>query len=232
MKLILLLGHLVITGPCDCVLAHTSAVGQQLVSDTTLQKFTTMCLMGMCVLEKMSLKRPWSKLQLIKELLICMFQICWNNWGNFSSFQASAITHPGSSQVLQSVRWWRVANVSGKGNSGCCLCSSWSPAMPEGRALLDQSRTRPLAQRLPCLTGLWVIFADLGDAAQPGCSPSLCAGPWEVVRNCQNLRSVFSEILQVLAMWTSNVFKDSGRKDFLNKPVISQFIDCLDQRWC
>lgn len=124
MKLILLLGHLVITGPCDCVLAHTSAVGQQLVSDTSLQKFTTMCLMGMCVLEKMSLKRPWSKLQLIKELLICMFQICWNNWGNFSSFQASAITHPGSSQVLQSVGWWRVANVSGKGNSGCCLCSS------------------------------------------------------------------------------------------------------------
>lgn len=47
-----------------------------LVSDTSLQKFRAMHLMGICVLEKMSLKRPWSNLQLIKELLICMFQIC------------------------------------------------------------------------------------------------------------------------------------------------------------
>lgn len=51
---------------------HTLVLG----SDTSLQKFRAMHLMGMCVLEEMSLKRPWSKLQLIKELLICMFQIC------------------------------------------------------------------------------------------------------------------------------------------------------------
>lgn len=66
----------IITGPCDCVLAYTSAVAQQLVSDTSLQESRTLGLMDMCVLEKMSLKRPCSRLQLIKELLICMFQIC------------------------------------------------------------------------------------------------------------------------------------------------------------
>lgn len=30
--------------------------------------------------------------------------------------------------------------------------------------------------------------------------PSLCAGPWEVVRECQSSRTVFSELVQVLAM--------------------------------
>lgn len=46
----------------------------------------------MRVLEKMSLKKTWGKLCSIKELLICVFQICWNNrhLGNFSSFRTSA----------------------------------------------------------------------------------------------------------------------------------------------
>lgn len=73
MNLIFLLG---LSQALVCVLAYTGAMAQQLVSDTSLQKFRTLCLMGTCVLEKTSLKRPWSNLQLIKELLICMFQIC------------------------------------------------------------------------------------------------------------------------------------------------------------
>lgn len=173
MNLIFLLG---LSQALVCVLAYTGAMAQQLVSDTSLQKFRTLCLMGTCVLEKTSLKRPWSNLQLIKELLICMFQICWNNlhWGNCSSIQASAITQPGSSQVLQSDRWWRVANASG--NSGCTLSLLFlvlSHAWNQSSAGPKQDQT--LGTCLPCPTGLcqalWVIFADLDAAAQPGCSP-------------------------------------------------------------
>lgn len=168
MSLIFLLDHL-ITGPCDCVLAYSSAAAQQLVSDTSLQKFRTMHLMGTCVLEKMSLKRPWSKLQLIKELLICMFQICWNNlhWGNFISFQASAITHPGSSQVLQSDRGWRVTNVSG--NSGCTLfllllvlSHAWSQSSAGPKQ--DQTLGTVFAMSHRALP------STLSDLCWPGCS--------------------------------------------------------------
>lgn len=142
-----------------------------LVSDTSLQKFRAMHLMGICVLEKMSLKRPWSNLQLIKELLICMFQICWKNlhWGNFSSFPG--ICHLPPWQLTGGGGWQML--VEREIQDSCCHCSSCS--MPEVRALLGHSRTRPLAQCLPCPTGLcqalWVTFADLGAAAQPGCSP-------------------------------------------------------------
>lgn len=127
--------------------------------------------MGACVLEKMSLKRPWSKLQMIKEILICMVQILWNNlhWDNFSSFQASAITHPGSSQVPQSCQvvegGWQML-VERQMQDAPCHCSSWSSAMPEVRALLGQSRTRPLAEWLPCPAGLCQVASGL---CWPGC---------------------------------------------------------------
>lgn len=95
----------IITGPCHCVLAHTSAGQWHLFA-----KIQNHASDGYVCIGIMSLKRPWSKLQLIKKLLICMLQICWNNlhWGNFSSFQASATTHPGSSQVVEGGRcWWK-----------------------------------------------------------------------------------------------------------------------------
>lgn len=128
----------------------------------------------MCI-GKMSLKRPWSKLQLIKELLICMFQIYWNSplyWGNFSSFQASAITHPGSSQVLQAAKGgeWQML-VEREIQDAHCHCPSWSSAVPEVRALLGQSRSSPLAQCLPCPTGLCQVLGVIFGCCSPGCFP-------------------------------------------------------------
>lgn len=194
MNLIFLLG-------LSQVLVTLSWHTQQLVSDTSAKIQNRA---SVCVLEKMSLQRPWSKLQLIKELLICVFQICWNNlhWGNFNSFHTSAITHPGSWQVTQSDRWWRVADVivEKEIQDAHCHCSSWSSAMPEIRALLGQSRTRPLAQCLPRPTGLcqalWVIFADLGAAAQPGCSPlPVC----RTLGGCERLPEFEDCFLRVIA---------------------------------
>lgn len=52
----------IVTDPCDCILAHTTAVAQQLGIDTPAKIHSHASVMGMCVLEKMSLKRAWSKL--------------------------------------------------------------------------------------------------------------------------------------------------------------------------
>lgn len=110
-----------------------------------------------------------------------------------------------------------------------CHCPSCSSALPEGRALPGQSRTRPLARCLLCPTGLSsALPSSLSDVLwhcallhSDDALLSMCARPGEVVRDCQSLRAVFSELLQILAMWTSNVFKDSGRKDLLKRLYLS-----------
>lgn len=51
----------IVTDPRDCILAHTSAVAQLLGTDTSAKIHSHASVMGMCVLEKTTLKRAWSK---------------------------------------------------------------------------------------------------------------------------------------------------------------------------
>lgn len=173
MNLIFLLG---LSQALVTVLAYTGTGAQQLLSDTSLQKFRTLCLMGTCVLEKMSLKKPWSNLKLI------IPDLHVPDITEITSIEATSA--PSRHLPSPTLAAHRCCSLTGGGGwqmlvereiqDAGCHCSSWSSAMPEVRALLGQNRTRPLAQCLPCPTGLcqalWVIFADLGAAAQPGCS--------------------------------------------------------------
>lgn len=62
-----------------------------------------------------------------------------------------------------------------------CLCPYYSSATSEVRALRGQSRVRPLAQYLPCLTGLCqvlqVMFAGAVHCCRVMMLSSVCAGP-------------------------------------------------------
>lgn len=99
-----------------------------------------------------------------------MFQMCWNNlhWGNYSSFQASAITHPAAHRCCSLTG---VANVSGKGNSGwtlSLLLLVLSHAWSQSSAGPKQDQTLGTGFAMSCRA----LPSALSDLGCPGCCPA------------------------------------------------------------
>lgn len=168
-----------------------------------------------------------------------MFQICQNNLhlDNFSSSQVSAITHPDSTQ---SFGGWQVL-ADREMQDAHCHCPSCSAAMLKARALPGRSRIRPLAQCLPGPTGLSSALPSASSDARWRCAllhreDAPLRGRWTGA-GCEALPEFEGWFLRVITS-SCNVnlscFQRLRQKGFAKQtvPVVSQFIDCSDQRWC